>query len=368
MINVDVYTGFLGAGKTTLITKMLKDVYKNEKVVLLENEFGEVGIDGGFLKESSIEITELNSGCICCSLAGDLGDALKMLAETYHPDRIIVEPSGVGKLSDVVSAIMDSAEELDLKISAVCAVVDAAKCRVYLKNFAEFYENQIENAGTIVLSRSQNLSDEKLDAVVKLIREHNSEATIITTPWDEIDGEIIFSAMLHKPLIGEIELHNHHDDDCECEECAHGHEHEHHHHHHGEDCDCDECHDEHHHHHHHEHGEDCDCHDHQHHDHEHGHDHHHHHADEVFQSIGFETTKRFSEEELKNMLSKLSDMSYGMVLRAKGIVNGEDGKWIHFDYVPGEMNIRNGGADYTGRLCVIGSALDEESLKELFEV
>lgn len=344
MIDVDVYSGFLGAGKTTLIKKMLKDVYKNEKVVLLENEFGEVGIDGAFMKEAEIQVTEMNSGCICCSLAGDLGDALKKLVDTYSPDRIIVEPSGVGKLSDVVKAIKNNEEECGLNVKCTCAVVDAVKCRVYLKNFAEFFENQIENAGTIVLSRTQNLSDEKLKACIALIREHNAQATIITTPWESLDGNIIMEAMEHKSLIE-------HDDDDD-----HDHDHEHHH-------DHDHDHDHEHHH----------DHDHDHHDHEHDHDHHHHDhddhdADEVFTSVGFETTNKYSEKDILSMLSALSNMEYGMVLRAKGILMSDDGRWLHFDYVPGEPDIRYGTPDYTGRLCVIGSALDEQGLKELFRI
>ena len=355
MVLVDVYSGFLGAGKTTLIRKMLRDVYAGEKVVLLENEFGEVGIDGAFMKDSKIQITEMNSGCICCSLAGDLGDALYQLVHDYSPDRILVEPSGVGKLSDVIRAIENNRETCDLEVSCVCTVVDAQKCRVYLKNFAEFYENQIKNAGTIVLSRSQNLSPEKLKAVVELIRAQNPQATIITTPWEELDGGVIFDAMKHKPLLDLFEdekYEHHHDHDDDDDE----HEHEHHHHDHDDDDD-----DEHEHEHEHEH--------------HHGHEHHHHHhdhdghdADEVFTSIGFETANRYTEEGLREALAQLSSMEYGMVLRAKGILQAEDGGWIHFDYVPGEADLRRGSADYTGRLCVIGSALDEAGLSELFGI
>ena len=330
MIQVDVYSGFLGAGKTTLIKKMLKEVYAGEKIVLLENEFGEVGIDGGFMKDAGIQITEMNSGCICCSLAGELAPALQKLAEDFSPSRILVEPSGVGKLSDVIRAI----EKSGMKVSSTCAVVDARKCKVYLKNFAEFFTDQIEKAGTIVLSRTDGLSQDKLTACVDLLRSHNPRATIITTPWDQLSGKSIQTAMQHLPLIQEEEHEHHHDHD-HGHEHNHEHEHEHDHHHHDGDCGCH---------------------------------HHHHHADEVFQSVGMETPRQYSEEELRQMLGRLSGMEYGTVLRAKGILPGSDGTWIHFDYVPGDFEIRHGTPDYTGRLCVIGSQLDEEAIRELFAI
>ena len=391
MTKIDIVSGFLGAGKTTFIQKMLKDVLYKEQVVLIENEFGEIGIDGGFLKDAGIEIKEMNSGCICCSLVGDFGTALKEVVDTYHPERILIEPSGVGKLSDVIKAVADLSvgkeDMTDVVLNAAVAVVDVSKCKMYIKNFGEFFINQIENAGTIVLSRTQNVKQDKIEEAVKLLREHNEKATIITTPWDLISGEQILATMeegdtLEAQLLEEVrkqhhEHHHHdHDDDCDCG-C-----HEHHHHDHDEDCDCG-CHDhdhhhdhEHHHDHDHEHHHD---HDHEHHhDHDHGpectcgchdHDHHHHHADEVFTSCGFETPKKFTKEEIENILEEIENPAkYGLVLRAKGMVAGENEEFIYFDYVPEESNVRNGQPDVTGRICVIGSGISEENLKKLFGV
>ena len=385
MIKIDIFSGFLGAGKTTLIKKLLADGYKGEKVVLIENEFGEIGIDGGFLKEAGVEITEMNSGCICCSLVGDFGEALVKVKEQFHPDRIIIEPSGVGKLSDVEKAV-ERIGDPDFVISGLTTVVDAGKCRIYMKNFGEFFNNQVEYAHTILLSRSQNVSEEKLQACVALLRSKNTEAVIVTTPWDELTGAQILEAMstkvdLAKQLLEEEDIcpecgHHHHDD----EECCHDHhhhhddddddedEHEHHHHHHDDD---DE--DEHEHHHHHHDDDDDDEHEHHHHHHDGecncGHDHHHHHADEVFTSWGRETPKKFDKDVLDDILDKLSDSEdYGIILRAKGIVPGTDGKWYHFDLTPGEYEIREGASDIIGRLCVIGSKLKEEEIAALFEV
>ena len=374
MTKIDVFSGFLGAGKTTLIKKLLKEGYNGEKLVLIENEFGEIGIDGGFMKDAGIQVTEMNQGCICCSLVGDFGKALQKVLEEFAPDRILIEPSGVGKLSDVIKAVMDINSE-DIVLNSYTTVVDATKIRMYMKNFGEFYKNQVETAKTIVLSRSQKLSDEKLAAAIAQIKELNPNATIVTTNWDEISGAQILQAMenenkfaddLLKETLAhhhddddedEHEHHHHHDDD---NECCHGHHHydeddedEHEHHHHDDD---DE--DEHEHHHHD--GEECHCHDEHHH-------HHHHHADEVFTSMGIETAKKFSKEELENALSKLSNEEFGVVLRAKGIVEGKEG-WIEFDFVPEEYEIRNGSADVTGKMCVIGSKLDEEKIKALFGV
>jgi len=425
MTKIDIISGFLGAGKTTLIKKLLDEAFKGEKIVLIENEFGEIGIDGGFLKSAGVEITEMNSGCICCSLVGDFGTALKEVLDTYTPDRVIIEPSGVGKLSDVIAAVervKDSGVELELH--SFVTVVDAVKCKVYMKNFGEFFNNQVEHASAILLSRTQNMVQAKLDATVKLLREHNEKAAIITTPWDQLTGEQIIAAMqgghsLAEELMEEIQHHHHHEHDehctCGCHDHdhhhEHEHEHEHHHHEHDEHCDCG-CHDHDHHHehehehHHHEHDEhyDCGCHDHDHH-HEHEHEHHHHehdehnctlcynehnctaclsahncsvchehthhhhhHADEVFTSWGRETPRKYEREELQDILSVLSmseDMGY--VLRAKGMVPCAEGDaWLHFDLVPGEFEIREGGADYTGRLCVIGSELKEDQLEKLF--
>jgi len=381
MTKIDIFSGFLGAGKTTLIKKLLKEALSGEKVVLIENEFGEIGIDGGFMKEAGIQVTEMNSGCICCSLVGDFGKALRQVIDQYHPDRILIEPSGVGKLSDVIRAVESVEKDIpEAEMGSFVTVADAGKCRMYVKNFGEFFLNQIEYAGTILLSRTQGMSQEKLEAVVALLREHNAKARIITTPWDEISGETILAAMqddhdLAADMLATV-LAEHHDDDDD-DECCH-------HHHHDHDDDDDECC---HHHHHHDHDDDDeDEHEHHHHDHEDeehhhhydengvcscGHHHHHHHghdADEVFVSWGTETVRKFGEDELSAMLSQLDGGEYGIVLRAKGIVPCTDGGWIHFDYTPGEQNIRKGPADYTGRLCVIGSKLVDEKLAKLFGV
>ena len=375
MAKIDIISGFLGAGKTTLIKKLVADAFQGEKLVIIENEFGEIGIDGGFLKESGIQITEMNSGCICCSLVGDFGNALKDVLEKYSPDRVIIEPSGVGKLSDVIKAVKNIGD--DVKINSTATVVDASKCKMYMKNYGEFYNNQIESAGTIILSRTQNVSEEKLAKVLTMIKEKNDEASVITTPWDQIDGKKILDAMekvntLEKEL---LEEHHHHDGECGCghehhhdhdEECGCGHEH---HHDHDEECGCG-------HEHHHDHDGECGCgHEHHHHDHDgecgcgHHHEHGHHHADDVFTSWGVETAHKFTEEELKDIVSKLaSDKSFGDVLRAKGIVASDEGEWFHFDLVPEETELRRGAADYTGRICVIGSNLNEDAIKELFHV
>ena len=373
MAKIDIISGFLGAGKTTLIKKLVADAFQGEKLVIIENEFGEIGIDGGFLKESGIQITEMNSGCICCSLVGDFGNALKDVLEKYSPDRVIIEPSGVGKLSDVIKAVKNIGD--DVKINSTAAVVDASKCKMYMKNYGEFYNNQIESAGTIILSRTQNISEEKLAKVLTMIKERNDEASVITTPWDEIDGKIVLEAMekvntLEKEL---LEEHHHHDHDGECG-CGHDHDHDHHHHDHDGECGCGHDHE----HHHHDHDGECGCgHDHEHHHHDHDgecccghhHEHGHHHADDVFTSWGVETAHKFTEEELKDIVSKLaSDKSFGEVLRAKGIVASDEGKWFHFDLVPEETELRRGAADYTGRICVIGSNLNEAAIKELFHV
>ena len=338
---VDIFSGFLGAGKTTLIKKLIADGYNGQKLVLIENEFGQIGIDGGFLKEAGIEITEMNSGCICCSLVGDFGTALKEVIDKFSPDRILIEPSGVGKLSDVVAAV----EKVEgTEVCGTVTVIDASKCKIYLKNFKEFYENQIKYAGTIILSRTGNIAQGKLDTAIELIREINDHSQIITTPWEKLSGTQIREA-IENPLTA----------DDMAAALLEAEEHEHHHHHdHGPDCTCG-------------------CHDHDHdHDHEHDHDHHHHdheghhHADEVFDSIGFETSKSFSEAAIKAALEELDSGDFGMILRAKGIVAGEDGNWIHFDYVPGEADVRNGGADVTGKLCVIGSKVDKDAVTALF--
>ena len=382
MTKVDIFSGFLGAGKTTLIKKLVKEVFAGKKIVLIENEFGEIGIDGGFLKDAGINITEMNSGCICCSLVGDFGKALKKVADEYHPDRIIIEPSGVGKLSDVRAAVENVAEEADLVVNALVTVADASKIKMYMKNFGEFYNNQIENAGAVILSRTQKLSEEKQLQAAELIREKNPNAVVITTPWDELTGEQIIKAIegsdsLARELLEEEKHgHHHHDHDDECC-CGHDHdheEHEHHHHDHDDECCCghDHDHEEHEHHHHdheHEHHYDengvCSC-GHHHEEDEHGH-HHHHHADEVFTSWGRETPRKYTKDELEKVLKTLSDSEeYGIVLRAKGMLPTADGTWLHFDLVPGEYEIRNGSADYTGRLCVIGSKLAEDKLAELF--
>ena len=394
MTKVSVISGFLGAGKTTFIKKLLAEALQGEKVVLIENEFGEIGIDSGFLQEAGVEISEMNSGCICCSLVGDFGEALKKVMEQFRPDRIIIEPSGVGKLSDVVKAVEGVMQEIPtMELVSAVTVADATKCKVYLKNFGEFYENQIVHAGAIVMSRTQKLSEEKLATAVALLREHNETAAIVTTPWEELTGAQLLSAMeqgntLAADLMAEEVCptcgghhHDHHDHGCDC---GHHHHNEHHHHEHGEHCTCGHEHHEHHEHHHHddhgcgcghhhqeheqehhhEHGEHCAC-GHEHHDHHHHHDHH---ADEVFTSWGVETTHTYSEDALRAILTELDSGKYGVVLRAKGIVANGEGQWLHFDYVPEEHEVRFGSADYTGRLCVIGSKLDECALKALFEV
>jgi G3E family GTPase len=397
MTKIDIISGFLGAGKTTLIKKLLAEAFGGEKLVLIENEFGEIGIDGGFLKDSGVQVTEMNSGCICCSLVGDFGKALAEVLEKFTPDRIVIEPSGVGKLSDVIKAV-EGVDSADIKLNSFTAVVDAKKSKMYMKNFGEFFNNQVEYAGTIILSRTKDMKQEKLEECVKLLREHNKTATIITTPWEEINGAQILAAMekdntLEKAMLEEHEhecCHHHdhdgehhhdHGEDCTCGCHDHDHDGEHHHHEdeehhhdHGEDCTCG-CHDhdhdgEHHHHedeeHHHDHGEDCTCgcHD---HDHDGEHHHHHHHADEVFASWGVETPHKFTREELNTALSELSESDrHGMILRAKGIVPASEGGWLHFDMTPGEYEIREGAADVTGRICVIGSKLKKEEIAALF--
>ena len=389
MTKVDIYSGFLGAGKTTLIKKMIAEGYKGQKLVLIENEFGEIGIDGGFLQDAGINITEMNSGCICCSLVGDFGKALTKVINEYHPDRIIIEPSGVGKLSDVIGAV-NKVTGPDVTLGYTVAVVDAGKVKVYTKNFGEFYNNQVETASTIILSRTDSVPQAKLDAAVEILREHNSVATVITTPWSELTGEQLISAMEGKASLAaelakleserleaeeeeEEHHHHHHDDDDDDDEDAH----EHHHHHHHDDED-DE------HEHHHDHDGHCCCHDHEEHEHHHHHDedehdetctcgchdhhHHHHHADEVFTSWGTETARKFEKQTIENALKALDSGDYGAILRAKGILPAVDGTWIHFDYVPEEHNVRTGSADVTGKLCVIGSKLDEKGIAELFGV
>ena len=365
MTTIDIYSGFLGAGKTTLIKKMIKEAYCGEQIVLIENEFGEIGIDGGFMQDAGIRVNEMNSGCICCSLVGDFGKALHQVIESYHPDRILIEPSGVGKLSDVIAAVERVASS-DVTLGSFVAVADATKCKVYLKNFGEFYTNQIETASTIILSRTATIAQDKLEAVVALLREHNHDAVIITTPWDKLTGKQILEAMRHQDTLtqelAEMIRHEHEaddDDDDECDDpdccCHHHHDGEHHHHHDHDEHEHDE-------HDHDEHDEDA---------HEHHHHHHHHHghdADEVFGSWGVETPKKFTEEALRAILTALDEERYGIVLRAKGIVPNTDGTWIHFDHVPGEIDIRSGSAAVTGRLCVIGSKLNEGALKELFGV
>ncbi len=369
MTKIDIISGFLGAGKTTLIKKLIAEAYSGEKLVLIENEFGEIGIDGGFLQDAGISVTEMNSGCICCSLVGDFGKALTQVLEQYSPDRIVIEPSGVGKLSDVIRAVENIGRD-DIMLNGFTTVVDAAKCKMYMKNFGEFFNNQVEHASAIILSHTENMNEDKLAACVEMLREHNATATIVTTPWNQLDGQTILSTMEAKNtleyelarLAKEHEHHHHHDENCDCG--CHDHDHEHHHHH-DENCDCG-CHD-HDHEHHHRHDENCDCgcHD---HDHEHHHHEHHHHADEVFTSWGKETTKKFTKSELETALSSLSDNSFGVILRAKGIVAGENDEWIHFDYVPGEPDIRTGSAGVIGRLCVIGANINETKLTALFKL
>ncbi len=432
MTKVDIYSGFLGAGKTTLIKKMIQEGYQGQKLVLIENEFGEIGIDGGFLQDAGINITEMNSGCICCSLVGDFGKALEQVITTYSPDRVIIEPSGVGKLSDVIGAV-NKVTGQDVVLGYTVAVVDAGKVKIYMKNFGEFYNNQVESATTIILSRTDAIPQAKLDAAVAMLREHNDKATIVTTPWGELTGDQLVEAMEGKATLaqelekleqahhehhhhdheegcccGHHEHHHEHGEECCCghhehhhehgEECCCGH-HEHHHHEHGEECTCghhehhhehgEECTCGHHEHHHHEHGEECCCghHEHPHHEHgegccghhehhhhEHGegcscgHDHHHHHADEVFTSWGVETARKFTRTAIEKALEELDTDDYGLVLRAKGIVPCADGGWIHFDFVPQEHNVRMGGAEVTGKLCVIGSQLKEAEIAKLFGV
>ena len=398
MAKIDIISGFLGAGKTTLIKKLIADAFKNEKVVLIENEFGEIGIDGGFLKEAGIEITEMNSGCICCSLVGDFGEALKKVVDEYKPDRVIIEPSGVGKLSDVIKAVEKASQDVDIKLNSATTVVDVTKAKMYIKNFGEFFLNQIEACGTVVLSRSQNATEEKLVEVVNMIKEHNADARMITTPWDQIDGTIILDAIEHSSSIEDImknfrynpeeddhHHHHHYDENGVCS-CGHHHdddddedEHEHHHHHHddedehGHHHDDDDDEDEHEHHHHHY--DDEDEHEHHHHYDENGvcscghHHHHGHDADEVFTSWGRETALKYDETELRAILDKLAveeDNEFGIILRAKGIIPDKSGKWLEFDLVPGEYEVREGVADYTGKLCVIGSNLAEDKIAELF--
>ena len=386
MTKIDIFSGFLGAGKTTLIKKLIADSYKGEKLVLIENEFGEIGIDGGFLKDSGIEITEMNSGCICCSLVGDFGEALKKVLAQFAPDRIVIEPSGVGKLSDVIGAVKNIGSD-EITLNSFTTVVDAGKCKMYMKNFGEFFNDQVEHAGTVIMSHADVVSPEKLKTAVELVREKNPTAVIVTTPISLLDGKTLLEAIERKDTLeAAIELlehehdedehdghehHHHHDHDEDHDHCCHDHdedehdEHEHHHHH-DHDEDHDHCchdndeddHDEHEHHHHHGDGCTCGC-----HDHEHGH----HHADEVFVSWGTETTKKYTKEELEEILDNLCDeKEYGVILRAKGIVEGTDGTWIHFDYIPGESDVRTGSAGITGRLCVIGSKLNEENIKNAF--
>ena len=361
MSRITVISGFLGAGKTTLIKKLLKEAFEGEKVVLIENEFGEIGIDGGFLKEAGIEITEMNSGCICCSLTGDFKEALKKVEHEFTPDRILIEPSGVGKLSDVLRAV-EECEEDGMHLDAGVAVVDAMKYHMYTKNFGEFFNDQIEHASTILLSRTQSMSEEKLADVLAHIKEQNHEASVITTPWDKLDGKRIVEVMERENMEIEEHHHHHHDEEC-C--CGHHHEHEHHH----EECECghhhnhdhEECCCDHEHEHHHDHDEECCC----GHDHDH---HHHHHADEVFESFGFETTHAYSQDELETILKDLSNESYGTVLRCKGIVPSTTDSWYYFDMVPEESEVREGKPDFTGRIVVIGSHVNKEAVKEAFKV
>ena len=435
MVKIDIISGFLGAGKTTLIKKLLKDGFQGEQVVLIENEFGEIGIDGGFLKEAGIQIREMNSGCICCSLVGDFGTSLKEVVTKYNPDRILIEPSGVGKLSDVIKAVQGVQDEVDIKLNSYTTVVDAKKCKMYMKNFGEFFDNQIQYAGAIIMSRTDIASEKKVQESLELLRSLNKDAAIITTPIENLDGKKLVEVMEHpvsleQEMLEEEHEHHHHDGECGCghdhEEhehhhhhdgecgCGHDHEeHEHHHHHDGEcgcghdheehehhhhhdgECGCGHDHEEHEHHHHHDgecgcghdheehehhhhHDGECGCgHDHEEHEHHHhhdgecgcGHDHHHHHADEVFTSWGRETIKKFTREGLEKILEALSESDkYGIILRAKGMLPAEDGTWIYFDMVPEETEIREGAPEYTGRLCVIGSKLDEHALEELFGI
>ena len=381
MVKIDIISGFLGAGKTTLIKKLLKEAFEGEQVVLIENEFGEIGIDGGFLKDAGIEIREMNSGCICCSLVGDFGASLKEVVEKYHPDRILIEPSGVGKLSDVIKAVQGVEEDVDIQLNSYTTVVDAKKCKMYMRNFGEFFDNQVQYAGAIIMSRTDIVDEKKAMESMELLRSINEKAAIITTPIEKLDGKKILEVMEHPVSLAdellkeEHEHHHHHDHDDECD-CGHDHDHEHHHHDHDE-CGCGHDHD---HEHNHDHDDECGCghdHDHEHHHHDHDdecgcghhHDHHHHHADEVFTSWGRETIKKFTREGLEKMLESLSaSEEYGVILRAKGMLPAEDGTWIYLDMVPEETEIREGSPEYTGRLCVIGSKLNEEKLVKLFGV
>ncbi len=396
MTKVDIISGFLGAGKTTFIKELISKVFKDEKIVLIENEFGEIGIDSRFMQNAGIEVTEMNSGCICCTLVGDFAKSLKQVVETYAPDRIIIEPSGVGKLSEVVTAVEDVKEEAGIEINSKITVVDGKKARMYMKNFAEFFKNQVEHASTIVISRTQMMKEEDLTKCLEILSARNENATIITTPWDQLDGSVIRSAIDHdRDLAAEMmhehehdcccghdHEHHHHDEDCDCGcGCEHDHHHEHEHHHHDEHCECG-CHDHDHHHEHkhHHHDEDCCCghdhHEHHHHEHDehcdcgchdHDHEHHHHHADEVFTSWGIQTIHKFNRTELEDVLKMLSmSDEFGTVLRAKGIIESEDGQWIEFDMVPEETEIRNCEPDYTGRICVIGTELNTEYLNQVF--
>lgn len=377
---IDIISGFLGAGKTTLIKKLLKEAYADEQVVLIENEFGEIGIDGGFLKEAGIQIREMNSGCICCSLVGDFGTSLKEVVDKYHPDRILIEPSGVGKLSDVIKAVQGVQGDVDIVLNSYTTVVDAKKCKMYMRNFGEFFDNQVEYAGAIIMSRTDIIDEKKAQQAMELLRGINAKAAIITTPIEKLDGRKILEVM-EKPVSLEEELMS---EEEVCPECGHVHEHGEHHHHdhdHDHECGCGHDHEEHEHHHH-DHDHECGCghdheeHEHHHHDHDHEcgcghdhHDHHHHHADEVFTSWGRETIKKFTREGLEKMLESLSaSEEYGVILRAKGMLPAEDGTWIYFDMVPEETEIREGAPEYTGRLCVIGSKLDEHALEELFGI
>ena len=377
MAKIDIISGFLGAGKTTLIKKLLSEALKGQQVVLIENEFGEIGIDGGFLKDAGVNITEMNSGCICCSLVGDFGTALKDVITKFNPDRIIIEPSGVGKLSDVIKAVQGVAEDAPIELNSLVTVADANKCKMYMKNFGEFYNNQVESAHTIVLSRTQNMKQDKLEACVAMIREHNKDAAVITTPWDELTGEQLLAAMEKPvsladmvmaeedicPVCGGHHDHDHEDHDHDHHHDHENHDHDHHHdhdeHHHDHDhdehCGCDHDHD---HEHHHDHDDHCGC----------GHDHHHHHADEVFTSWGKETPRKYTKEEVETILKALAaeNNEYGIILRAKGMLPSPDGTWIYFDMVPEEYEIREGQPEYTGRLCVIGSKIDETKLEKLF--
>ena len=395
MTKIDIVSGFLGAGKTTLIKKLLKEALAGTKVVLIENEFGEIGVDGGFLKEAGIEIKEMNSGCICCSLVGDFGTSLQEVLTTYEPERVLIEPSGVGKLSDVMKAVQDVKTDVEVQLNSAVAVVDASKCKMYIKNFGEFFINQIEHAGTIILSRTDKLSEEKVEQCVAMIREHNEKAAIITTPWEQLDGKGILDTIegakdLEAELMKEVMEHAHHEHDENCTCGCHDHEHEHHHHHHddehehhhhhdGECCEHEHHHHDHdgecceHEHHHHHDGECCEHEHHHHHDgecgcgHDHGHEGHHH-ADEVFTSWGMETPASYTKEDITAILEALGEEEkYGFVLRAKGMVPAGDGTWVYFDYVPGESDVREGKPEYTGKFCVIGSGLKEENLEKLFK-